>query len=236
MNRLEKQFGIAAVLGCGMLFAGIASATVEVMNFDGMTNATYNGELVDNYYNGGCGTSYGGGPVDCGGPNYGVVWSDALVGGAPEYYGNTANPPSAPNVMFIVGYDVPGTTYMNVAAGFTTGFSFYYAAPYYGGTVDVYSGQNGTGSLLASLTLPTTAANCAGYSENYSCWDPIGVTFTGIAESVAFGGVADFIGYDNITIGSGTPVHGVPEPAALGMFGLGALLIGLFAGLRRRYD
>jgi hypothetical protein len=27
----------------------------------------------------------------------------------------------------------------------------------------------------------------------------------------------------------------VPEPAALGMFGFGALLIGLFAGLRRRY-
>jgi hypothetical protein len=28
----------------------------------------------------------------------------------------------------------------------------------------------------------------------------------------------------------------VPEPAALGMFGAGALLLGLFAGLRRRYD
>ena len=27
----------------------------------------------------------------------------------------------------------------------------------------------------------------------------------------------------------------VPEPAALGMFGFGALLVGLFAGLRRRY-
>ena len=31
-------------------------------------------------------------------------------------------------------------------------------------------------------------------------------------------------------------VHPVPEPAALGMFGLGALLIGLFAGLRRRRE
>lgn len=28
----------------------------------------------------------------------------------------------------------------------------------------------------------------------------------------------------------------VPEPAALGMFGAGVLLLGLFAGLRRRYD
>lgn len=31
-------------------------------------------------------------------------------------------------------------------------------------------------------------------------------------------------------------VHPVPEPAVLGMFGLGALLIGLFAGLRRRRE
>jgi hypothetical protein len=30
------------------------------------------------------------------------------------------------------------------------------------------------------------------------------------------------------------PTAPVPEPAALGMFGLGALLIGLFAGMRRR--
>lgn len=32
------------------------------------------------------------------------------------------------------------------------------------------------------------------------------------------------------------PATGVPEPAALGMFGLGTLLIGLFAGLRRRFN
>lgn len=39
-----------------------------------------------------------------------------------------------------------------------------------------------------------------------------------------------------VTVG-GKPIEppvGVPEPAALGMFGLGVLLIGLFAGLRRR--
>jgi hypothetical protein len=46
-------------------------------------------------------------------------------------------------------------------------------------------------------------------------------------------------GYDSglamsgVTVG-GAPINGVPEPAALGMFGLGALLVGLFAGLRRR--
>lgn len=32
----------------------------------------------------------------------------------------------------------------------------------------------------------------------------------------------------------GTPPTGVPEPGALGMFGLGTLMLGLFVGLRRR--
>lgn len=32
------------------------------------------------------------------------------------------------------------------------------------------------------------------------------------------------------------PIHPVPEPAALGMFGLGALMLGIFVGLRRRFS
>lgn len=37
--------------------------------------------------------------------------------------------------------------------------------------------------------------------------------------------------------GDVTPAQvSVPEPSALGMFGAGVLLLGLFAGLRRRYD
>lgn len=40
-------------------------------------------------------------------------------------------------------------------------------------------------------------------------------------------------GLDNGFIMDGTPAS-VPEPAALGMFGLGTLLIGVFLGLRRR--
>lgn len=39
---------------------------------------------------------------------------------------------------------------------------------------------------------------------------------------------------DSGWIVSGTPVS-VPEPAELGLFGVGALLVGLFAGLRRRW-
>ena len=44
---------------------------------------------------------------------------------------------------------------MNVAGGFTTGFSFFYADQVgFTGNVTVYSGANGTGSVLASLSLP----------------------------------------------------------------------------------
>lgn len=32
-----------------------------------------------------------------------------------------------------------------------------------------------------------------------------------------------------------TPTHNVPEPAGLGVFGVGVLLVGLFVGLRRRW-
>lgn len=231
MSALKTQLGIAAVLVLGMLFAGIASATTIVMNFDSITGNNGNGEYVDQYYNGGCTSSYNGGGTTCGGPNDGVVWSNALAVGAPNgLANNAANEPSQPNAM---GFLSSNAAFMNVAAGFTTGFSFYYAAPYVGGSINVYSGQDGTGTVLATLSLPTNGADCDGYSQNYSCWSPIGVSFSGVAESVAFGGNADYILFDNVTLGSNTPIK-APEPAALGMFGLGVLLIGAFVGLRRR--
>lgn len=66
------------------------------------------------------------------------------------------------------------------------------------------------------------------------------------------GSLVDFVGgtiLGNDVVGShGLPFRGlfsgeitlaqvgVPEPAALGLFGAGVLLLGLFAGLRRRFD
>lgn len=234
MNMSKKHIG-TAVLVFGMLFAGIASATVVVMNFDGLINAQ-NGEYVDNYYNGGCGSSFNGGPVDCGGPNYGVVWSQAVAGGAPNgIFGNAANEPSAPN---IIDFGSTAGSYMDVAAGFTTGVSFYYASIEVVPTITVYSGLNGMGSVLATLALPVNGAHCNGYAQDYSCWKSIGVPFDGTAQSVSFGKGVYFASYDNVTLGSATPGNGneinVPEPAALGMFGFGVLLIGAFVGLRRR--
>ena len=123
---------------------------------------------------------------------------------------------------------------MDVPAGFDTGFSFYYSAVVYPGTVEVFSGLDGTGSLLASLDLAVTpsggAPECT-YGA-YCPWVPIGVSFSGTAESVVFSGSANYIGFDNITLGSNVPVPGVPEPATLTLFGSG--LLGLAKLARRR--
>ena len=73
------------------------------------------------------------------------------------------------------------------------------------------------GTELASLSLPSTP-------DPYNVFVPIGVSFSGTAESAIFGGSANYIAFDNVTIGSATP-GGVPEPSTWAMIMLG------FAGL-----
>ena len=211
MNTRKRQLGIIATLGLGMLFAGIVSATQVTMNFDGMGVPEY----VDNFYNGGCSTIAGLIPATCGGPNYGVVWSGAITANrlAPP-------PPSLPNFM---AYADGVSATMNVAAGFNdTGFSF----AYYGGgpTVSVYSGLGGSGALLASQTLDSSLCGLS------FCWTSYDLDFSGIAKSVVFGGTGVF---DNITFNM---TSSVPEPAGFGIFVLGLLLMGVFAGVRRRWS
>jgi hypothetical protein len=117
---------------------------------------------------------------------------------------------------------------MNIAAGFDGGLSFDFynlSNAFFSGSVTVYSGKNGRGMQLAYADLGATDG-----------WDFLGLTFSGLAKSVIFNGSPVFFtGFDNVTLGVNAP-NPVPEPAALGVFGLGVLLLGLFAGLRRRYN
>lgn len=216
MNLLNKAVAIALVLIAGMFAGGIASATTITMDFDGLNPGT----AVKNYYNGGC--SGGGTNKVCGGPDYGVVWQGARVQDL------AVNQPSGPNFMHPSDIDLLSTSAtMNIAGGFDTGLSFYYST-LTAGDVRVFSGLDGSGSLLASLNL--------GFSDqcgNVPCWDFIDLSFPGTARSVIFRGILHLIGFDNLTLGA-APTASVPEPAALGMFGLGVLLIGVFAGMRRR--
>ena len=216
MMKVASCIGFALV--ALMLMGGPTKAAPVVLTFEGLGDE----EQVLNYYNGGYGGS-GSGP----GPNYGIVFgSDSLSiiditsGGS----GNTGNDPSGHTVLFFLSG--PGDV-MDVAAGFNTGFSFYYSSPFYTGSVTVWSGLDGTGTELGSISLPLTPV---GSPYDYSVWEPAGVAFAGTAMSAIFSGTANQIAFDNITLGSATPM--IPEPSSVILIGIGG--IGLFLFDRRR--
>jgi hypothetical protein len=202
-----KVLSLAALaLGASLGLATASHASI-VLTFDGLQQE----EPILNYYNGGFGGD-GSGP----GPNYGITFSSNSLA---LNSGNFGNNPSPPGIAFFLS---GGGDLMDVAGGFNTGFSFYYAA-YTAGSVSVWSGLDGTGTELANLALPVTPN--AAYD-----WIPIGVSFAGTALSVNFGGAANEIGFDNVTLGASTP-GGVPEAPTWAMMMLGFAGLG-FAGYR----
>jgi hypothetical protein len=199
-QEFSKLIAISTVSTAACLLSvGTAQAATIVLDFEGVGDQLQ----VGNFYNGGAGTNYG---ISFGTDALGLVDSDA--GGS----GNIGGEPSPSTVLFFLG----GTAAtMNVAAGFDTGFSFFYSAIGSPGSVTVYDDLNSTGNILATLTLPTTPSNGGDPTGGFSPFLPIGVTFSGIAKSVDFGGTANQIVFDDITIGSATAGGGgqeVPEP------------------------
>lgn len=235
-----RRTGWVCVVGAAMFFAAqVAMADpTNVLTFDqlGVLSGSQLTEPILNFYDGGFagnGTSSCGYTVCGPGPNYGITFnSNALtvssedVGGG----GNFTMEPSSPNVLFFL----TGTgDVMNVAGGLTTGFSFFYSGSSAkgNGSVDIYSGLNGTGTLLAAFVVDTSLTPLCSTGPSYCVWQPDGVSFNGTAESVVFGGAANFIGFDNITLGSSSPV--VPEPSYLLI--MGTVLAGLAAVRSRQY-
>ena len=189
-----KKLALSALLAACAVPAFAQSTTT--LTFEGL--ADY--EAVNQFYNGGTGGN-GSGP----GTNYGISFSpnslalrDSDAGGS----GNFGGEPSPDTVLFFTS----GTAIMSIPAGFTTGFSFYYAATTNPATVIVYDGPNATGNVLATIPLPVTPTNGApDPTGTFSPFVPIGVTFNGTARSVDFGGSVNQVAFDNITIGSATP-------------------------------
>ena len=209
----------------------VAHAAVVDLNFEGI-NSTYPSgyAFINGFYDGGVssdGTS---------GPNYGVTFSSnaqaICLNSLSVVCSNTSRgglaPSSAKGALFFLS----GTsTTIDVAGGFTTGFSFNYTDPNGDvGSVSVYSGPDGTGTLLQSFSLgrtPNGDTACPGYSAEFCPFVPIGVTFSGTAHSIVFGGVENQIVFDDVTFGSSKP--GVPEPATwvtmlTGLAAAGAIL------------
>lgn len=228
---MKTSYKLSAI-AAGLLWAfGSAQAAPVVLNFEGI-NATYpsGAASIGGFYNGGTssdGTS---------GTNYGVEFTDNALAICLNTPGvacsNTSRGGLAPGSERggLVWFNGPNT-YMNYAAGFDTGFSFYYVAPYYPGAVQVYDGVNGTGTLLATLDLGLTPSTCGSeYSAAYCPFVAAGVSFSGIAKSISFAGTANYIVFDDVTFGSAVP--GVPEPSTYALFGLG--LAGLFYATRKQ--
>ena len=163
-----------------------------VLTFEGLQN----NEAIQSYYDGGLG-GMGSGP----GPNYGITFggdSLALIDFDDGGSGNFGNEPSPSTTAYFVSG--PGDI-MNVPAGFTTGFSFFYTSVSFDGTVTVYDGLNGTGNVLASLALPSLGVGPGDPNGAFSNWAAVGVSFSGMAKSANFSGVADQIGFDDINAG-----------------------------------
>ena len=232
---MKSLFLIAAGLAA---IAAPASAAVIYLDFEGIAPYPNNNNvLINEYYNGGAASN---GNI---GPNYGVEFTSAAqllcLNTAGTVCSNTSRgglgiPTSQRGAMYFPG----ANPIMNVAAGFDTGFSFVYSAPYTAGTsVSVYSGLNGTGTLLGSMTLSLTPAAGCDYSiangAGYCPFAAAGLTFAGVAQSVVFGGPVNTQVFDDITFGSAMP-GGVPEPATWALLIAGFGLVGTAARRRRR--
>lgn len=171
------------------------SAAWPMLTFAGLNNL----EALEAFYAGGLG-SEGSGP----GPDYGITFSDnalAVISQAAGGTGNFTNNPSGDSTM---GFAAGDTATLNVPDGFVTGFSFFYSAASFPGEVVVYSGVDATGDVLATLHLPVTPPTGT-TPYDFDNWQPLGVTFNGVARSVDFGGATDQIGFDNITVGTDDP-------------------------------
>ena len=184
----------------GLIGSGPAAQanTTVVLDFEGVGNL----EQILDFYNGGFG-GYGSGP----GPDYGITFGPdalALVDADDGGSGNFANSPSGNTISFFL--TGPGVV-MNVEDGFTTGFSFFYTSAREG-SVTVFDGPDGTGSVLATVPVEVQYNTCGASGDPsgaFACWTEVGVTFSGTAFSVNFGGVQNYTGFDEITLGSATP-------------------------------
>lgn len=196
-------------------------ANAIVLDFEGVGNTA----SINGFYNGGTDS------LGNSGTNYGISFNSDALGLIDSDAGGTGNiggEPSPDTVMFFLS----GSSIMDVAAGFDTGFSFFYSLPYDNifGTINVYDNLGGTGTLLGTFNLAQTPDSGSPDPGNFSPLVPIGISFPGIAKSVEFAGTPNFIVFDDITLGSATPGRVPDSGTTFLMLGMGLLGLG---GARR---
>jgi hypothetical protein len=227
-NKTMTRFAASLI---ALVAAGVCSAAPVTLDFEGLRDR----ESVLNFYNGGTGS------LGSTGTNYGISFAgntEALIDSDSGGTGTFANEPSGDTVMF---FKSGASTLLNVAAGFTESFSFYYSTRLTTGFVNLYDGVGGAGRLVGTIDLAALGTNCPGDPTGAFCnWEMVSLSFAGTVRSIDFGGAADFTAFDNITFGNigtgggGDPPPGgeTPEPGSL-VLTAGALLA-LAASRRRR--
>jgi len=229
ITRLSLIASGVALATC-VLAVDRANSQPTLLTFEGLKNS----ERILNFYNGGTGSA------GSSGTNYGVSFrngAQALISTSAGGTGNFINVPSPNTAAVFLG--AGSGLVMNVEAGFTTGFSFFYSAnaTISPTPVKVYDGLNATGQLLATINLPNNAFNNGcnpGPDPNspLSCnWDKAGASFLGTAKSVDFSASPNRVVFDNITLGRNTPCINqadcqvqVPEPTSvIGLLAISAL-------------
>jgi hypothetical protein len=132
-----------------------------------------------------------------------------LPGGA--YY---ANAPTPLGVAYAQLDGVINTAaYINVAGGVDLGLRFSYSSPVaITNAVRAYSGLNGTGTLLGSLSLAAT-------DPSFSVWNQAALTFSGTALSFDITPTSEAAAFDNIS-----PVPEAQEYAMM-LTGLGVVAL-----------
>jgi hypothetical protein len=233
MNRRAK-----IAMGAMTAAAAFSAAAVQAATVTLPLGPEHNGAYILNYFLGGADSL----PSDGNGPNVGFGFSNNAVveiAGVASGDGKYQNNPSTQTEILAFAADNYGATlntgpsYLNFAQGFN-GISFNYAlsdnSSSFNGTATIWSGLNGTGQALGTISLSATGAgnSCTTTQYAYCNWSSVtSPGFTGTAESITFGSssTTDFAEF------SGVQVSAVPLPPSAWLFLSSA--VG-FAGFARR--
>lgn len=210
---MKHLFVLAAGLVAGLVPTLAQAAGPTLVDFETPTSFA----SIADHYNGGTDSA------GLAGSNLGAAFTADALGlmndAADTYFSNA---PSPLGVMAPVGADAT----MNVAAGFTGGVGFWYSSSAFVlQGVNVWTGLNGGGTLLASFNLASNAQADGCASSDYCRFDQMTSSFAGTARSITFGNAANAAAFDNISITA------VPEPTTALMLSLG--LAGLLLARRR---